>query len=110
MDIKSFKTSRQLYDYIMQGKIVDTGFAGKVITLADNESWRPDITDPHKRLIAAAINFALSGKSGKRTCINNYLRSGFVPLFQNCRKKLAEFGLVPQEYTQEERTYHQKQE
>jgi len=110
MNIKSFGTSRQLYDRIMKGKIVDTGFAGKVITLADNKSWRPDITDLHKRLTAAAINFAVNGKSGKRMCINSYLCSGFVPLFQNCRKNLAEFGLVPQEYTQEEQTHYQKQE
>jgi len=105
MDIK---TSRQLYDHIMQGKIVDTEFAGKVATLANTKSWRPDITDLKKRVVAAAINFAVSGKAGKKTCIDNYLRTGFVPLFQGCRKNLAEFGLVPQEYTSEEKAYHQK--
>jgi hypothetical protein len=87
------KKLRELHE-TFSGHILDPDFIKKVDELITNRNWRPDITDPHKRRIAAAINFAVSGKGGTRMCINNYLKTGEVPRFQQCRKRLQELGIV----------------
>lgn len=101
-------SGRLLHDTAMLNKVVDSNFASNITNLVANTSWRPDIVDNEKRVIAAAINFSVSGKASRRICINSYLKKGFVPLFQGCRDKLASFGLVPSEYSDKEAAYYKK--
>jgi hypothetical protein len=87
-------------------KYVDPSVASNAIQLVKNKTWHPEIIGEQQRLMAAFIHFTISGKASKKICIKRYLKTGFVPLFKNCRQKIASFGLLPQEFTAEERAYH----
>jgi hypothetical protein len=92
-DTTARRKLRELHE-TFSGRVLDPDFIAKVDQLVADQSWRPDITEPQQRRIAAAINFVVSGKGGKRMCINKYLKTGEIPRFQQCRKRLHELGII----------------